>query len=69
MKNEYMFFSKQEFADISLDEYIKKDINISKTEIHIYQFEYKNGKENDDKAKKLDKLTNFLKKNFLNNLY
>lgn len=64
MENEYMFFSKQEFADISLDEYIKKDINISKTEIHIYQFEYKNGKENDDKAKKLDKLTNIFKEKF-----
>lgn len=66
MKNEYMFFSKQEFAGISLDEYIKKDINISKTEIHIYQFECKSEEESNDenKAKKLDELTSIFKEKF-----
>ena len=66
MKNEYMFFSKQEFADINLDGYIKNDINIPKTEIHIYQFECKSEEESNDenKAKKLDELTNIFKKIF-----
>ena len=36
MKNAYMFFSKQEFADINLEGYDKKDINIPQTDIYIF---------------------------------
>ncbi len=66
MKNEYMFFSKQDFVDINLDDYVKNDINIPETEIYIYQFECKSEEESNDenKAKKLDELTNIFKKNF-----
>ena len=45
MKNEYMFFSKQNFEDINLDGYSKNEINIPKTEIYIYQFECENEEE------------------------
>lgn len=61
-----MFFSKQDFVDINLDDYVKNDINIPETEIYIYQFECKSEEESNDenKAKKLDELTNIFKKNF-----
>lgn len=66
MKNAYMFFSKQEFADLNLEGYDKKDINIPQTDIYIYQFQCNNEKEDDDedKAKKLDELTSIFKEKF-----
>lgn len=61
-----MFFSKQEFTDINLDGYSKNDINIPKTDIYIYQFECDDKEEinDEDKAKKLDELTNIFEKIF-----
>ena len=39
MKNQYMFFNEQAFENFDLAEYIRNDILIPKTNIHIYEFE------------------------------
>ena len=60
MKNQYMFFNEQAFENFDLAEYIRNDILIPKTNIHIYEFEcVETDVCSDDKsrAKKLDELT------------
>lgn len=60
MKNQYMFFSQQDFENFDLADYRKTDTTIPKTSIHIYTFECIDSDAYSDdkaKAKKLDELT------------
>lgn len=59
MKNQYLFFESQDFADADLAGYKKTDTPIAKTPVHIYEFEYQSTEDTDelDVARKLDELT------------
>ena len=59
MKNQYLFFESQDFADTDLTDFTKTDTPIAKTPVHIYEFEYQSAEETDelDNARKLDELT------------
>lgn len=64
MKNEYMFFTEQHFSDLDLTGYKKTDMAISKTPVHIYQFECIDAEQNlksEHCAKQLDELTQRLR--------
>lgn len=59
MKNQYLFFESQDFADADLTGFAKTDTPIAKTPVHIYEFEYQSAEETDEleAARKLDELT------------
>lgn len=67
MKNQYMFFEEQLFEKFDLSDYIKSDINIPNTDVHIYEFECTELEEvmdDESRAHKLDQLTECLKENY-----
>ncbi len=40
MINRYLFFNAENFEDLDLGDYVKKDTQIPKTDVHIYTFSY-----------------------------
>ena len=59
MKNQYMFFSEQNFSNFDISAFTKIDTRIPNTNIHIYEFEY-NGEQSiaaETCATKLDDLS------------
>lgn len=64
-----MFFEEQIFEGFDLSEYIKVDINIPNTKVHVYEFECLESKEGFDeetRARKLDALTARLENDYNN---
>ena len=67
MKNQYMFFQKQQFDDLPLDDYKLTDRNIPNTDVHIYSFECIETDSICDEpsmAKKLDELSQTLSEKY-----
>lgn len=67
MFNRYLFFSPESFEQVELSQYCKTDINIPKTNVHIYEFHCVETDEHygeEVQAKALDELTHLLSKNY-----
>ena len=67
MKNQYMFFQKQQFDDLPLDDYKLTDRDIPNTDVHIYSFECIETDSICDEpsmAKKLDELSQTLSEKY-----
>ncbi len=65
MKNQYMFFAEQKFENVDISTYSMKDVLIPKTDVHIYEFSCVEGNSpltDEEKAKKLDELTQLLER-------
>ena len=60
MKNQYMFFAEQLFDGFDLTGFVKTDVCIPNTSVHIYEFaceDYDSSIDDETKAKRLDTLS------------